>query len=208
MGAFAALGGTRRRALWQVEALGRSGRLFAGIDADPGAGAHNDNADDLPAGAVLPEMSRGDEMLADFRGTGLTTGPHPMTFVRERLSAEGVLTAAALARVPNGHHIRVAGMVVVRQRPGTAKGFVFLTVEDESGFANAIVTPRLFEQHRRTILRLGAMIIEGTVQNQEGVVSIKADAFLPVPGGRAAGADALGRGADALGRIDISHDFH
>jgi error-prone DNA polymerase len=88
----------------------------------------------------------------------------------------------------------VAGVVVVRQRPGTAKGFVFITVEDETGFANAIVTPPVFERHRRTIVGAHALVIEGTVQNLEGVVSIKADRFEPV-GGRPAA-------------IDVSHDFH
>ncbi|MES1206787.1 MAG: error-prone DNA polymerase, partial [Pseudomonadota bacterium] len=217
VGAFATLGGTRRQALWQVEALGRSGRLFAGVGPAGNANGHPDDDDDdntdtgvdsgddghsdARAGSPLPEMSRHDEILADYRATGLTTGPHPMTFARGRLRANDVVTAAALKRVPHGRRARVAGLVIVRQRPGTAKGFVFLTIEDETGFANAIVTPRCFEIHRRAILALGAMIIEGVVQNQDGVVSIKADGFLPVPG-PAPGA------ADPATSIDISHDFH
>jgi error-prone DNA polymerase len=88
----------------------------------------------------------------------------------------------------------VAGVVIVRQRPGTAKGFVFITIEDETGFANAIVTPDRFARHRRTIVATHAMIIEGVVQNQQGVVSIKADTFEPLEGRPAA--------------IDVSHDFH
>jgi len=84
--------------------------------------------------------------------------------------------------------------VIVRQRPGTAKGFVFITLEDETGFANAIVTPDLFERHRQVILGVSALVIEGVVQNQDGVVSIKADGFEPL-GGRSAA-------------IDVSHDFH
>jgi error-prone DNA polymerase len=140
-------------------------------------------------------MSREEEMSADFVGTGVTTGPHPMAFVRDRLDAAGVIPAAALAGIPDGRRVRVAGVVIVRQRPGTAKGFVFITLEDETGFSNAIVTPKMFEAHRRTILTLGAMIIEGRAQNQQGVVSIKADRFFPLPDRAAAG-------------IDISHDFH
>jgi error-prone DNA polymerase len=88
----------------------------------------------------------------------------------------------------------VAGVVIVRQRPGTAKGFVFLTIEDETGFANAIVTPQRFDTHRRVIVSANALVIEGVVQNQEGVVSIKADRFTPLEGRPAA--------------IDVSHDFH
>ncbi|MEO5766804.1 MAG: error-prone DNA polymerase, partial [Polyangia bacterium] len=136
VGAFTSLGGTRRQALWQVEALGRSGRLFAGVDLPGGDDA-----------SPLPETSPHDEMLADFHGTGLSTGAHPMSFVRERLRDHDVVTAAQLMGVPNGRRARVAGIVIVRQRPGTAKGFVFLTIEDETGFANAIVTPQRFDTH-------------------------------------------------------------
>jgi error-prone DNA polymerase len=217
-GAFAALGGTRRRALWQVGALGRSGQLFAGIAPrgnDNAPDADNDNADGAAGeggvsvgGAVgrvgespLPEMSRYDEMLADFRVAGVSAGAHPMTFVRDRLRAYGVVTASGLMGIAGGRRARVAGIVVVRQRPGTAKGFVFVTIEDETGFANAIVTPQQFALHRARILSLGALIIEGVVQNQDGVVSIKADQFYPLPG------DSEGA-ADATTAIDISHDFH
>ena len=217
--------------MWQVEALGRSGRLFAGIsptgndngpdtandnsartgdhdhdashhnDTDNDADADNDTSHHTTAPSPLPEMSRHDEMLADFRGTGVSPGPHPMAFVRDRLRAHGVVTAAALGGIPHGRRARVAGIVIVRQRPGTAKGFVFLTVEDETGFANAIITPRRFDTHRQKILGLGAMIIEGNVQNQDGVVSIKADGFSPLPGPTPAA-------ADAVSAIDISHDFY
>jgi error-prone DNA polymerase len=204
IGAFAALGGTRRQALWQVEALGRSGRLFAGIPShgnNPGLDTDTDTGGTNVDARSLPEMSRHDEMLADLRGTGINPGPHPMTFARDRLREYGIVTAAALTQIPHGHRARVAGIVIVRQRPGTAKGFVFLTLEDETGFANAIVTPQRFDTHRQAILGLGTMIIEGIVQNQDGVVSIKADQFSPLPG-QAPGIP------DALSEIDVSHDFH
>jgi error-prone DNA polymerase len=180
IGAFSALGGTRREAMWQVEALGRSGPLFFG--------AHNTNA------SPLPEMTEAEEMTADFGGTGLSTGPHPMTFARRELARRGIARACDLGRLPSGRRARVAGVVIVRQRPGTAKGFVFITLEDETGFANAIVTPSIFEHHRRTIVEGNALVIEGVVQNQSGVVSLKADGF-EVLDGRA-------------GAIDVSHDFH
>lgn len=181
IGAFACLGGSRRQALWQVEALGRSGPLFV-------------RAESAPAPSPLPEMSGPEEMAADFRGTGMSTGPHPMAFARADLDGEGIVRAAELAGLAQGQRARVAGVVVVRQRPGTAKGFVFVTVEDETGFANAIVTPDCFERHRTTILAASALLIAGVVQNQDGVVSIKADHFEPLSG--------------RAGGIDVSRDFH
>jgi len=181
IGALASLGGTRRQALWQVEALGRSGPLFVRSES---------NELDSP----LPEMSEPEEMAADFRGTGMSTGPHPMAFARADLDHEGIVRAVDLPQVPQGQRARVAGIVVVRQRPGTAKGFVFVTVEDETGFANAIVTPACFERYRNTIIAVSALLIEGVVQNQDGISSIKADHFEPLSG--------------RLGDIDISRDFH
>jgi error-prone DNA polymerase len=139
-------------------------------------------------------MTEGEELTADFRGTGLSTGPHPMTFARQEMRRAGVLTAAELLRVPDGQRARVGGVVIVRQHPETAKGFVFITLEDETGFSNAIVTPRLFARDREIIVETNALIVEGIVQNQRGVVAIKADGFQPI-GGRPA-------------TIDVSHDFH
>jgi len=163
-------------------------------------------------------MSTFDEMVADLRHTGVNTGPHPMAYARASLRDAGVLTAAELAHVADGARARTAGIVIVRQRPGTAKGFVFVTVEDETGFANAIVTPQRFATHRRTILSLGSMIIEGVVQNRDGVVTLKADRFAPLPAGRpdeepGARSDAKPRDTNhatlaTLSAIDISHDFH
>ncbi len=133
-------------------------------------------------------------MTVDFGGTGLSTGPHPMSFARADVARRGVLRACDLARVPDGRRAKVAGIVVVRQRPGTAKGFVFITVEDETGFANAIVTAPRFDRHRRTIVHANAMLIEGMIQNQSGVVSIRADRFEALDG--------------RPGAIDVLHDFH
>ncbi len=180
IGAFVALGGTRREALWQAEALGHSGKLFVG--AEP------------MTVSPLSEMTTEEEMSADYAATNLSTGPHPISFARAALDRRGVTRAADLARVPHGRRASVAGVVIVRQRPGTAQGFVFITLEDETGFSNAIVTPPLFEEHRHSIIGTNALVIEGMVQNHDGVVSIKADRFEPL-GGRSAA-------------IDVSHDFH
>ncbi len=182
IGALAAWGRCRREALWQVDALGRSGALFMG------------RGDGKPGDSPLPEMTPDEEMAADFAGTHLSIGPHPVSFARAELDRRGVTRAGELRNVRHGRRARVGGVVIVRQRPGTAKGFVFLTVEDETGFANAIVTPQLFERDRRIILGAHALIIDGVVQNLDGVVSIKADRFQPLSGRAAA--------------IDVSHDLH
>jgi error-prone DNA polymerase len=182
VGALAALGGTRRQALWQVDAIGKSGALFARVPAnDVGA-------------APLPEMTDEEEMSADFRAGSISTGPHPISFARAALDRGGVTRAADLGRVADGRRAAIAGVVIVRQRPGTAKGFVFITLEDETGFANAIVTPQRFAKHKHVIVSSHSLVIEGVVQNLDGVVSIKADRFSALHG-------------DA-GAVDISHDFH
>jgi error-prone DNA polymerase len=186
IGAFAGLGGTRREALWQVEALTRSGGLFLGAQAEPTLAQST--------ASPLPEMTSEEEMSADYAVTHLSTGPHPVSFARAGLDERGITRAADLIGLPHGRRAQVAGVVIVRQRPGTAKGFVFITLEDETGFANAIVTPPLFEEHRQTILGTNALVVGGMVQNQDGVVSIKADRFEPL-GGRPAA-------------IDVSHDFY
>ena len=182
VGAFAALGGTRRQVMWQLEAFGRSGELFAGVESW-------ETQTDSP----LPEMSPGEEVAADFRGTGLTAGPHPMSFVRQRLQARGVLSAHQLQQAAKGQRALVAGLVIVRQRPSTAKGLVFVTVEDETGFANAIVPAAQFAEHRTLLVSARALVMGGVVQQNQGVTSLKADRFWPLDSAEAA--------------RDISHDF-
>jgi error-prone DNA polymerase len=187
IGAFACLGGSRRQVLWQVAAFGRSGDLYDRLAVD-----------DVPIGKAvapcpLPEMSVGEEVAADFRFTGVSTGPHPLSFLRKKLAAERVVPAAQLACVPDGRRVRVAGLVIVRQRPLTAKGLVFFTIEDETGFANALVTAADFEHHRRLLVSAQALILEGTVQNHEGVISLRADHFSPLQSSEI--------------RAEISHDF-
>jgi error-prone DNA polymerase len=173
IGAFASLGDLgRREALWQVEALARSGELFARVPPEP-----------LADTSWLPEASPQEEMLADLRATSVTTGPHPLSFLRPMLEREGIISAAELAKKHDGERARVAGVVVVRQRPATAKGIVFVTVEDETGFANAVVMPDDFARWRTLILGHPALVIEGRVQNRDHVVTLKPDGFSPLPGG-------------------------
>ena len=120
-------------------------------------------------------MSLPDRIAADYAGTGLTIGPHPMALVRASLAPRGIARAIDLVRQRAGRRVRVAGSVLVRQRPGTAKGFVFLSLEDETGIANAIITPDVFAANKRVIVDAPYLIVEGVLQNQDGAVSVKAD---------------------------------
>jgi error-prone DNA polymerase len=111
---------------------------------------------------------------ADFRGTGLTIGRHPVAHHRAELDKKGCVRAIDLPAMRNGYKVRVAGWVIVRQRPGTAKGFVFLTLEDETGVANVIVTPNLFDKNRLVLVDEPFLMIEGILQHQDNVISVKA----------------------------------
>src|SRR5438876_8340166 len=119
-------------------------------------------------------------LVADFHGSGMTAGPHPMSYCRARLDSLKVKRACDLHGIPDGVQTRVAGCVIARQRPGTAKGFVFLSLEDETGIANVIVHPDLYERHRLIINREKFLRIDGIVQNQDQVVSIKASQVMPI----------------------------
>jgi error-prone DNA polymerase len=128
----------------------------------------------------LREMTDEERLVADFHGSGMTTGPHPMTYCRETLSKQQVKRACDLSRLPNGQYTRVAGCVIARQRPGTAKGFVFLSLEDETGISNVIVNPDLYERYRVVINREKFLRVEGILQNQDHTISIKASRVLPI----------------------------
>jgi len=191
IGALASLGGDRRSALWQAERAGRpAGPLLMDTDADQASGIrHQALANDTrvmpvpnakcpvpdPSRSPLPPMTLPDRVRADYDGTGLTIGPHPMAFLRASLATRGVQRARDLLNARAGRRVRVAGAVLVRQRPGTAKGFVFLSLEDETGIANIIVTPDVFGVYKRTIVDEPYLLVEGVLQNQDGAVSIKAD---------------------------------
>ncbi|MGC2543771.1 MAG: DNA polymerase III subunit alpha, partial [Candidatus Sulfotelmatobacter sp.] len=158
----------RRDALWQVErAVRSSGPLLESLP-EP----------DLPS--PLQPMNHEERLVADFHGTGLTVGPHPMAYRREWLNAMGIRRASELHKIPNGKRLRIGGSVIVRQRPGTAKGFVFLSLEDETGVANAIIAPDLFHSNRLLLASERFLAIEGILQNQDNVISVKAERVLPL----------------------------
>ena len=141
----------------------------------------------------LMKMNDEERLVADFRGTGMTVGPHPMAYHRSRMEKIGVRRAAELASLPSGRRVRTAGCVIARQRPGTAKGFVFLSLEDETGVSNAIITPDLFQKNRLLLATEQFLVIEGILQNQDGVISVKAARVSPLHVTRAQ---------------TVSHDFH
>ena len=125
-------------------------------------------------------MDHEERLVADFRGTGLTTGPHPVAYRRAWLNAQGILRASDLKNFTTGKRLRIGGCVIARQRPGTAKGFLFLSLEDETGVANAIVAPDLFQKHRLLLAGEKFLAIEGILQNQDNVISVRAERVQPL----------------------------
>jgi len=180
-GALNALAGHRRAALWHVESMHPEDELFQ-------QAATQEEQQLSP----LERMSLLERLQADYATTELTTGAHPMKLLRPRL--DGLSTAADLKNLPPGSRVKIGGAVITRQRPGTAKGFCFITVEDETGHANAIVRPVLFEQARLIINLVPALIIAGRLQNEQGVIHVMAENISALP-------------SDGLPE-QPSHDFH
>ena len=167
-GALGAFGRTRRAALWQVAKVARkAGPLFAEVPTDDAS--------------PLTDMSPIEETRADYVATEMTTGPHMLAHLREGLRRRGVTSAAELLQHEDGERVTAAGAVIVRQRPGTAKGFVFLTLEDETGMLQAIVRPDLFKAQRAVVVGSGALVVEGRLQRQDGSMSVRAERFWTVP---------------------------
>jgi len=159
---------SRRDALWQVERVTRApGELYEELLERDG---------DSP----LQQMSVTERLDADFRGTGLTIGKHPVAYHRGELNKLQALRAIDIRRLRDGTFVRVAGWVIVRQRPGTAKGFMFLSLEDETGVSNIIVTPQLFDKYRMELVGHQFLLIEGALQNQDNVISVKASHVQPL----------------------------
>src|ERR1700693_2185661 len=189
----------RRDALWQIErASRRPGPLLENVE-EKGMEIKDKTVEleAAPASSAilspLAAMTGEERLVADFRGTGLTVGLHPMGHHRAEMKRRGVRSAMELLNLPNGMHVRIAGGVITRQRPGTAKGFVFISLEDETGISNAIVTPQLFESNHVVIVHQQFLMIEGKLQNQDGVISVKAEKIEPLRITRAE---------------TTSHDFH
>ncbi|HZI55850.1 MAG TPA: error-prone DNA polymerase, partial [Verrucomicrobiae bacterium] len=171
----------RRDALWQIEKAARPvGPLLKDlVEAD--------------APSPLQQMSLEQRLIADYHGTGMTVGPHPMSYRRKALRNLGICSSAELRELPHGRTAAVAGCVITRQRPGTAKGLIFLTLEDETGNANVIVAPDLYSSDPMVVLHERFIKVKGIVQNQDGVVHIKAQKIMPL---------------QVTAAETYSHDFH
>jgi error-prone DNA polymerase len=159
-GAFETLWPGRRQALWELlrQARGDAGPLARRAPAAP---------------APIREMSALERVAADYRCVGLSPEGHPMEFLRPELEKSGVMSAAELRSRPSGQRVRVAGMAICRQRPGTAKGVMFVTLEDETGFSNFVVMPDVREK-LGSVLRAPLLLMEGVVENEHGVVNVLA----------------------------------
>jgi len=181
LGALGSLGLERRAALWEIELAARP------------AGALYEDVPGLPSPSPLPSMTAEEALVADCQGTGLTLGPHPMVFHRERLERLRAARAIDLPGLKDGRAVRVAGAVVVRQRPGTAKGFVFLNLEDETGLVNVVVPPPLFHRYRLVLVQEPFLYVEGTLEHRDDVISVRAGRIQPLH--------------SELGGLP-SHDFH
>nr|WP_309016937.1 error-prone DNA polymerase [Pelagicoccus sp. SDUM812003] len=169
IGALNCFCGDRRKALWEVETLLDEDDLFAFVD---------EPEEEL---SPLEMMTHLERLQADYQGVGVTVGGHPMASLRSSLPQ--VWRACDLASTPPNARVTVAGQVICRQRPGTAKGFVFISLEDETGISNAIVVPTLFERSRLTITQEKFLRISGVLQNMKGVVCVKADRIEPLLAG-------------------------
>jgi error-prone DNA polymerase len=179
LGALGSIDGslaTRREALWQV----------AGLEPDSLSLLAGAPSPETPS--PLPAMTPLEETLADYRASGLSTGPHVMAHLRPSLRARGLLAAVELRALPNGRWVRTAGHVIVRQRPGSANGMCFLTLEDETGTSNAVLTPPLFRRFRIPLHTAALVSIAGPLQNVDGVVHVRVKKLEPlVPAGRSSG---------------------
>jgi error-prone DNA polymerase len=168
IGALNWIGGIfhRRDALWQVEWAGKlEGPLFR---------QQGDWLRDDDLALPLRQMNTEERLVADYAGTGLTTGKHPMYHRRRELRSQGVLSSEDVRQSRDGAFVRTAGLVIARQRPGTAKGFIFISMEDEYGFVSAIVTPDLYDRGRLVVTRSKFLLVEGVLQNQDDVIHVKA----------------------------------
>lgn len=175
----------RRDALWQAERAGKlDGPLFS---------QSSELLREQSTSTPLRQMTTEERLMADYAGTGLTVGKHPMAYRRNELRREHILSADELRNYPDGRFVRTAGCVIARQRPGTAHGFIFLSMEDETGIANVIVTPDLYERERMVVTHSKFILAQGPLQNQDGVIHVKAT------------------GLQTLSNLALevhSHDFH
>jgi len=167
---FRSTGLDRRRALWALKALGEPPLpLFAAAEDAP------TSSREARAMALLPEMPLGEHVVEDYASLSLTLKRHPLAFLRAELAREGLVIAAELAHLPVDRRLAIAGVVLIRQRPGSANGVVFITIEDETGIANLIVWPQILERFRRAALGATLLCCTGKLQREESVIHVVAE---------------------------------
>jgi error-prone DNA polymerase len=164
-GALSSLTGDRRAAYWQSLAQDKASKELSLFEA---TGADNDDA--LPE--FLQPMEEVDEVYADYETTGLSLRAHPVSFVRPQLDRLRVTSASQLQQTSDGKFVRVAGVVLLRQRPSTAKGITFVTLEDETGAMNLVLKPEIWQRHYKVARRSNAWLANGVLENREGVIHI------------------------------------
>ena len=158
----------RRRALWEVQQL--HGHSLPLLDSLP----------QQSSATVIPAAPPALDVGQDYAAVGLSLKAHPVSFIRKELCAKGVITAAQVKdakRTPTGRFVTVAGIVLFRQRPGTAKGVMFMTIEDETGRADLIVRPQIYERYRNAAVYAGLVLVRGKIERQGGVVHVLASAL-------------------------------
>ncbi len=160
--AFRSIGIDRRQALWQVSALhNRPAGVFTGH-------VQNTGGEEI----VLPQMTASEHVVQDYSSLSLSLKAHPLSFIRKKLNAIRITPAHQLSTLPNDAVARVAGLVLVRQRPGTASGICFITIEDETGSANLVVFKNLFDRYRKEIVQSRLLMVEGKVQKEGEVIHV------------------------------------
>jgi error-prone DNA polymerase len=169
VGAFHRFNITRRQTLWRVLAMAKRSAEELALPTES------------QAEMDLPPMALPERLAADFKGMDLSTGPHPMSLVREKLAKQGVLSSTEVRTVPDQRLVTVAGVVVIRQRPMTAKGFLFITLEDEGGFLNIVVKPNLVDRYRRIVVFCPGLLVRGQVERKDGVINIIGIDFKELP---------------------------
>ncbi len=170
--AFHAFGADRRQGLWKVRGLGEAPLpLFAAADR----AAETISAEGIEPSVALRPLTDGREVIEDYRSLQLSLRAHPLTFVRGELARRGVTKCAELTNIRDGRHVEVAGIILVRQKPGSAKGVLFITIEDETGIANGILWPDRFERQRRTIMSASMIGMKGRVQKEGEVIHVICD---------------------------------
>jgi error-prone DNA polymerase len=174
--AFHCIAEDRRQGLWKVKGLGEAPLpLFAAADAREG----RFSPEGMEPRVGLQPLSDGREVVEDYRTLQLSLRAHPLTFLREQLAAERIVRCADLASIRDGRHVEVAGVVLVRQRPGSARGVLFITIEDETGVANGILWPDRFEKQRRVVMSASMVSLRGRLQKEGAVIHVIIDRVVP-----------------------------